>query len=118
MTAINQDVEVYAGDDESVEVTITDDATGSALDVSAASEIAWKLYDGWGTQVLSKTKTTGGIGFVTDGTDGKIKIAIAGADTSALAGWYFHAATVTDGSSNVSTVESGRLLVKNRALGD
>jgi hypothetical protein len=113
VTDINQDFNLYLGNDLSQVVAVFSDAANSiALDLSGATEIEWILYDRLGVVKLTKKKSTGGITFVTPpGTNGQIAIAIARTDTASLtAWWYSHRVRVTDGSGNISTVETGRAL--------
>lgn len=109
MTSIAQDFTVYAGDSALPIFTVVD-GSGVVIDISGVSEIVWNAQrDLQSAAVLSKAKTTGGVAFVTDGTDGKFKVILAPADTAPLTNFYIHQAKVTDQFGNVSTVTTGRL---------
>lgn len=109
MTATSQDFTVYAGDAASVVFTVKDDA-GAAIDISSSSQIDWNARrDLESAIVIEKTKTGGGISFVTDGTDGKFKLFLTKTDTAALSGFYLHEAIVTDAGGNPTTVTTGRM---------
>lgn len=111
MTATAQDFTVYAGDAASVVFTVRK-GDGSLWDISSVTAIAWSAQrDLASATVLAKTKAGGGISFVTDGTDGQFAVAIANGDTSALAGYYLHLASITDVAGAISTVEIGRMQV-------
>jgi len=111
MASINQDFVTYQGNAVSPIFTVKNSA-GVAIDISGSTEIAWSaIRDDLDVPVISKTKTGGGITFVTDGTDGKFQVAILATDTASLSGSYIHQATVTDGDGNPTTVSVGRMQV-------
>lgn len=111
MTSEAQDFKTYAGDG-AVPIFTVRDGAGVVIDISTVSQIQWTAQRTLASAaVVSKTKTGGGITFVTNGTDGKFQVALTSADTAALSGFYLHQAIVTDGLSNVSTVATGRMQV-------
>lgn len=111
MTATAQDFTTYAGD-AALPVFTVRDGDGAVIDISTVSEIAWSAQrDLSSAPVLSKTKTGGGITFVTDGTDGKFQVSLTAANTSSLTGFYIHQASITDDTGSVSTVTTGRMQV-------
>lgn len=111
VAAINQDFITYQGDSVIPIFTVVD-ASGVAVDISGATQIAWTCRLNLDTPaVITKLKTTGGISFVNTGIDGKFQVSILPADTSPLSGWYIHAGVITDGAGNVSTVEVGRMQI-------
>lgn len=79
---------------------------GSAFDISQVNEIEFAIEIG-ATQTLRKLKSTGGITFVNDGTDGLFQVDLQPADTAALSGWYGYKAIVTDHGGNIGTVRRG-----------
>ena len=84
MTTSSQDFDIYAGDDVTPIFTLAN-ASGVAIDISSVSEITWTAQrDMDSAAVLTKTKTGGGIVFVTDGSDGKFQVVISGSDTAGL----------------------------------
>lgn len=113
MTTSGQDFTSYAGMAVFPQFTIYSDSKNTVpLDVSTATEIECVFYkDKSLSAVLTLRKTTGGISFVTNGTDGKIKLNISNANSASLDGWYFHSAVVTDGSGNKAVFEVGRWAV-------
>jgi len=111
VAAVNQDFVTYRGDTV-IPIFAVVDANGVAVDISGATQISWTCrLDLDGTPLVTKTKTGGGVTFVNTGTDGKFQVAVLPADTSQLSGFYIHAAVITDGAGNVSTVEVGRMQV-------
>lgn len=112
MTATEQNFDVYTGTNVLPQWTVLN-AAGAAIDLSTVSDIAWQAaqVEG-GIPVLSKLKSTGGITFVTTGTDGRFQAVIAPSDLAGLAGQYLYTAQITDASGNVSTVVVGRMNVK------
>lgn len=108
----NQDFTTYSGDDVTPIFTVVD-ADGVAVDISAATQITWWCIDGGApdTKLLTKTKTGGGISFVTTGVDGKFQVAITAADTLALpTGWLEHDASIIL-AAKTTTVAVGRMQV-------
>lgn len=107
---LNADFLTFKGDDVSPIFTVVD-ATGTAVNISAATQISWgcQLTADSG-QALTLTKTGGAITFVTNGSDGKFTVAISAAQTQALDGWYQHLATITL-AGKISTVTVGRMQV-------
>lgn len=102
------------GEDVVLEFTVYDTTDHStATDISAATGIEWVLTDGSGGESLTKTKAGGGVTFTTDGTDGKVDVAIAAADTSSLtAETVDHQLTITDdGSTNQTVVARGEFQI-------
>jgi len=116
VTASAQDFNVYAGDDALPIFTVTDGATPpNPIPLQTAAEIEWIAYkDTSLASALTKKKSTGGVSFVTDGSNGQIKVAISNADTAPLDGWFFHSAVVTDSNGNKTTFEVGRMAVLQR----
>lgn len=113
VAAVNQNFTIYAGDSASPVFTVTDGASPPvAIDISGATEITWTLARSLGaTSTLVKTKTGGGIVFVTTGTDGKFKVNLVPGDTSGLSGSYVHNAKITDATGAISTVTFGNMQV-------
>lgn len=111
MTAAqNQDFVTYNGDTVSPIFTVQD-ANGNPVDISGAIDISWFAQRNVNDVIaVTKHKSTGGISFVTTGTDGKFQVAITPSDTSGLTGWYTHFATVSN-ASGPTTVEAGRMMV-------
>lgn len=111
MTAKNQDFATYQGDAALPVFTVLDE-NGAPINLSTATQISWAAKrDAASSPVLAKTKSGGGISFVTDGSDGKFQVALTGVDTAALTGYYLHVASVTDALGNTSTVTLGRMQV-------
>lgn len=109
MTAVSQDFTLYIGNNAAPQFAVVDGA-GAAIDLSSVSEITWVAQrTPSDAAVITKTKTAGAITFVNTGTDGKFQVAIIPADVAALSGYYFHYATITDSSGNITTVGLGRL---------
>lgn len=97
----------WAGDDVTLSATATN-SSGSAVNLTG-STLEWTLTDGR-TERITKT-TSSGITVVT-AASGTFTVSLDAADTADLeAGTYRHRATVTDGSSNVTTVLDGRARV-------
>lgn len=109
-TVVNQDFVTYAGDTPSPIFTVVD-STGTAVNISTATEITWTCRnDAASSALLSKTKTGGAITFTGTGSDGKFQVALTAVDTAALSGFYIHSATVVI-AGVIITVEIGRMQV-------
>jgi len=109
--SVNQDFVTYVGDDVSPIFTVVD-STGAAVDISSVTEIVWICQHlDTGSAAVTLKKSTGGITFVTTGTDGKFQVAITHTITATLAGFYIHEASITDATGNVTTVSVGRMQV-------
>lgn len=105
----------YAGDTYSIAVTITDEVTAAAVDVSAAA-ISWTLSrTPGGAALLTKTKSAGQIA-VSGASNNIATVTIAAGDTADLSGTYYHEMQVTDASSNVFTVVQERLVVQPETI--
>src|ERR1043166_8816840 len=111
VASVNQDFVTYRGDTVKPIFTVVN-SSGVAVDISSVTEITWtaKLNND-GSALITKTKTGGGITFVTTGADGKFQVNVLPADTLTLSGFYLHYASLVDGAGNVSTVSVGRMPV-------
>lgn len=108
MTATAQDFTLYAGDDATLTVTVTE--SGSAKNLVGAS-VTWVLYDRF-SRAAVLTKTTDDDVTITNGAGGILTVDIASADTSALNGAYYHECKVTDSDGNISTVSTGTVTIR------
>lgn len=94
-----RDFVMTAGDDVTLELTILlDDAGGGVVDVTGA-ETTWKVFDASGTAIVEV------VGTVEDAPNGRIDVAIDGADTLDIPGRYPHSLRIefTNGMSTVVT---------------
>jgi hypothetical protein len=111
MASTNQDFITYSGDAVSPVFTVLG-STGLPVDISTVTQITWFVRRDLSTApALTKTKSGGGITFVTNGTDGKFQVNLLVADTTPLTGNYIHFASITDASGNVTTVTAGQMNV-------
>lgn len=114
MASVNQDFVTYSGDSVSPIFTVTN-RTGTVVDISTVTNITWQgKADADSTAIITKTKTGGGITFVTTGVDGQFQVALTGVDTAAFAAvgsMFVHTASITDASGNVTTTTIGRMQV-------
>lgn len=102
--AQNQDFTMSAGDSFTIVVNAKNQ-DDSAMNLNGAT-IKWALKRSvTSTAIINKT-TSSGIA-ITDSTNGIFKITLAPTDTTALHGYYYHEAEVTDQSGNISTVFTG-----------
>jgi len=107
MTAENQRAEMYSGDDQQIEVTVTEG--GDPVDLSN-STLEFAIADAGTVEV---TKTTSGGGITISGTKNDVAvIQLDASDTQSLAGNYDIELEETDGNGNVATLLRGTLTIK------
>ena len=113
MTATRQDVELAAGSDKILEVTITDEA-GQPLDLSGLTAATWSVLDRETAQVILQHTLAGSI-VVTDPVAGKLQVRLVPADTVDLAGLFEHQLRTVDAANNSAVVTTGTLNIKRAA---
>lgn len=102
MTEVSQDFKMWAGDHRNLQFTVTG-SDGSGQDLTGTS-IKWVLKESVDSASLI-LKQTSGSGITVSGS--VMTVALVPADTTNLAGQYYHEAEVTDGAGNVSTTSVG-----------
>lgn len=103
--------ELYAGDDDRLEFTITQ-SDGSALDLTNMS-IVWQLADrAAGPALITKDSANAGEIAVVDTVGGRFDVLLDPADTADLSGSFYHEVELTDVDGNEFTVFDGRLFIK------
>jgi hypothetical protein len=116
MAAVNQNFELWAGEDKLVTFTVYD-VNNALVNLTGVTQIKWALSDKTNTRVL-QALLSGGDGDVvvlaqSGGTLGQFTVQIEGADTTGLApGQYLHQAFVTDASGNSEVVTEGQVTLK------
>ena len=108
MTATAQDFTLYAGDDATLTVTVTEGV--AAKDLTGAS-VVWVLYDRF-SRAAVLTKATGDGVTITDDEGGILTVDIDSTDTATLYGAYYHECKVTDSDGNISTVSTGTVTIR------
>lgn len=112
---IDSSSEVFAGEDKTITFTVRDDA-GVAVNVSTWA-FAWQLrltrYNP--TAILAK-ESGNGIAFVTNGTDGQVRVTLTENDTRDLkAGTYYHGLARTNpGAFDVNA--EGQFVLRKAAV--
>jgi len=114
--AIEQNLEMYRGDDRKFRV-FAQEADGTAIDITGALEIYFslkkKLSDT--SYLFQKTKTGGGI-VVNTPTNGEIAITIDNADTNSMpAGTYKYDVQLNDAAGKIHTIAIGNFVIKSEA---
>jgi transcription elongation GreA/GreB family factor len=107
-------ISMHSGDTRRLEVTVVDEAS-AAVDLTTASSIIWALSKKDADSVAPRgsslvSKDIGSGVTVTDAVNGRVDVAIASADTAALAGDYYHEIQVTMGG-DISTVLYGTVTI-------
>lgn len=102
MASTRQNFKLHQGTDKVLEITVSE--SGAAKDLTAASAVAFKIAAGPGsTADVTKGLGTGVV--VTDAANGVIQVTLDAADTTSLAGSYYHETLITiGGTSDVVTV--------------
>lgn len=113
MTQIDQNVVMWQGDDHQIDFTVTDSA-GAAVNIASASAIQWVLAASDTSAALVSKSLVSGIG-ITNGPAGQFRVTLVPADTTALAGNYYHEARVTI-SGVTSTVAVGEFVIHPTVL--
>jgi hypothetical protein len=111
MAYVNQDVEIYAGDTKTIDLTIYDE-DGELLDLSGYA-VFYYAYGSPGNPVITKTSDEG----IDILTNGKCTISIEPSDTKNLYGKYAHEVDILKGSE-VYTVMTGELTVKSSIVSE
>jgi len=113
VTATKQDFTVYQGESKTLQLTIVDGAA-AAKNLTGISAVTWRLGPlGGGAAALTKSLAAGVT--VVGATSGRIDVALATADTAALAaGHYLHLTEVIDVAGDTETVTVGTVTVKER----
>lgn len=118
MSKTGQNFYIYQGDAQAPVFTIYGSDGVTPLDISTAQDLQWIAYtlpDQTPPSISKKKSVGGGVSFVSTGSDGKLQVNLANADSAALAfGWYFHGVIITDASGNKTTVSVGRMAVLAR----
>lgn len=102
---------MFAGDDKSIAVTVTDGSTGAAVALTGATA-TWALATAPGTAALvTKTSADGDIAIGGDDAN-VVTVTLEPTDTAALDGVYIHELQLVDGASKTHTVYQGTIYVR------
>lgn len=99
---------MYAGDDKTLEVTLTD-ADGDPVDITAAT-IKWQCARSKGKASAISKSTSGGI-TITSAANGQFSVALSDTDTEDLSGSFEHEAQVTFSDGTIATVLTGTMKI-------
>ena len=113
MSEKGQDFTVYIGRDSAPIFTVVNSA-GAPVNLSTVLDIGWDCQldlEQGDDALISKLKSTGGISFVTDGSDGQFKLNLVAADYAAMSGFYMHEAWLVNSDSTETEVATGRMRV-------
>jgi hypothetical protein len=114
MPEINQNIEMWAGEDVVIYVTLTN------IDIEGLIKIKWQLSETADSEIIEVAKYIDNIGRVDEDSDGitvypltnKIKIIIDSADTIDMGGSrYFHEVRIWDNDNKQSTIMTGRIKI-------
>jgi hypothetical protein len=116
MTTTAQDITVYEGEDKTILISVTDTSGGSAVNLTGATT-TWVVTTGASsnTAIISKTSTDAEITYDNDaGTNDRINIALASADTQGQEGnVLYHECKVVDSGSDTHIVATGKFTVRH-----
>lgn len=91
-------VTMDVGESKTLDITVPDEDGSGDKDLSGGSP-SWRLTAGQGddTAVLDDSDAGVTVGFVTDGSDGRVEVRISRGTTDGMNGNYYHVVTVDDG---------------------
>ena len=109
MTVYNQNISFYKGETKLFPITVVDEDTGGAKDLSGAS-IVWEVLNRYTGEVIITKTTSSGIS-INAPASGIFTVVLESVDTNLLqnANWYYHRATVSDINSAISVVTVGNI---------
>jgi hypothetical protein len=111
MTQINQDIELYAGDDKEIISTVYDD-DGNVVSLSGLTAAQWILKKRAKdvNEILSKTLGSGIV--VTSASAGILTTTLNSVDTQTMdPGTYYHELRIKNASSKTGTVLVGTFII-------
>lgn len=114
MTAENQNFSVYPGDTHRLAVTVKNSSSSLPLQVTGA-EFTWELFrEPYHISAMIKTSEAGEI-TITNATDGTVEVLLKATDTQKLVFGraYKHSLRMRDSDGEVSTVLTGKCIIKN-----
>lgn len=117
MAETGQDAVIYAGNNASLNLTLTD-AAGEPIDLTGATlEWGWAPRDATAA-TLTKSSTASAKIDITDAEGGLATVFIVPADTAALTGCeYRHEVRITDATGAVETLLTGIVTIRPSILG-
>jgi hypothetical protein len=109
MTVYNQNISFYKGETKLFPITVIDEDTGGAKNLSGAS-IVWEVLNRYTGEVIITKTTSSGIS-INAPASGIFTVVLEAVDTNLLqnANWYYHKATVSDISNAISVVTVGNI---------
>jgi hypothetical protein len=113
----NQNIEIWAGDDVELDVSLFEEDGTTPLDLTG-SVVNWALVSAYDMSLKLISKTSSGSGGITvvDISNGLLKILIADEDTASLGGQpYYHEIEVVVGGATV-TVMTGAVTINKTVL--
>lgn len=114
MTAKNQTIELYRGDDLAVEIAVDDGATPPAPKSVAGAALTWRASATPFSATLIE-KTTGGAGAaaitIAGASNELVRFALVPADTRDLSGELFHELQAVDAGGKTRTLATGTLRI-------
>jgi len=113
MTAINQDFSMHIGDTKKISLTVKDES-GTVINTTGLlkAQFVIKSYENSSSALVTKTLGSG----ITNSTpsSGILLITIDATSSATLtAGEYHHETRIKDTNSNIGTITTGTLTVKN-----
>ena len=108
---INQDFDMYAGDDQNIGITIKD-ALGGNMNLTDVNAIQWimKKYALSSGSLIEKNVGSGVT--ILTAASGEVRVELYSADTQSVTpGPYYHEMRVKDSSNNISTVLTGTMTI-------
>lgn len=120
MPAINQDVTHWVGDTATIRIPVLD-KDGGAVDLTGASARWWmgKNVSATGDDVYVKKASGTGLSIEVSTAGSAIVVTLAPVDTEGKkSGTFYHECEVVDADGNVSTVTTGKFILKPTLIPD
>lgn len=117
MATKNQNVEIYAGNDVKLDISLTD-SVNDPVDLTGAI-VRWALASAYdpGLALVTKSSLVSGQVTITDAASGLVQVNLTSMDTASLGGQpYVHEAEIIDTINAKMTVLTGTMTIIKTAL--
>lgn len=114
--SLEQDIDVFSGNDTLLRVTVTDADTGAALDLTGAQELVWALAKKVNAPTALVTKNLANGVVITDHVNGVVEVAVGAADLEPLKGPYYHELRLTNSDGKKVTLLFGVVTVQDNLI--
>lgn len=116
--ALEQELELFSGNDAVLRLTVIDNITNLPLDLSGAQEIVWAMGKNVSGQPLITKLLTANDGSVTvvDAATGRVDITINSAEMEPLKGTFYHEVRLTNADNKKVTLVFGAVTIQDNLI--